>query len=641
MNKTEKIISDLVKKSLKPPPKLTLAEFAEARFRLSAENSAEAGRYYISRAEYQRGMLNAVTDPRYQEIVFCLSSQTGKTTINLIALLFYMSEEPSPILLVTPSEAMAKSVSKDRLNPALRDCVGFDKLLKENTSKESTNNILSKSFVGGNLNIIGSGSAAQLASRPIRVCLLDECDRFDGDAGGEGHAAELAKRRTANFYNRKLIYNATPTDIKTSYIWQKFLNSNQSYYHIKCPHCEDTFVPEWEHVRWIKDEITEEHKPHTALLYCPKCGTGLNDTDRNQAVRNGHWEAKFPKREVAGFHVSALHSPWANMKDLVTSWIEAQGNIAALKVFKNTVLGLPWEPATQDIDDAALVDHYRDIGLCNIPDDVTVLTSGVDTQNDRFESVLVGHGDNGRKYILDYQIFHGDPNTQAPQIELKNYLTSVFPRADGTKLLIAATVIDSGGTATQSVYKFTKDNAKYRIYAGKGAAGNRPAFPATASQTNLGKFYLIGIESIKEQFYSQLRIENPEEHGYIFISEKFGPDRLDQLTAEHKILKMRNGRHYWAWEKKSEEKPNEMLDCYVYANAAFESLNIDINTVSKYINSIRKNVIKQEQTEIETPKNIEIKTDIEDTPAQPIKPKTPTPRVHRKGALSRSFNTAY
>lgn len=638
MQNTTKIISDLIRRSLKPPPKLTLSQFAEERYRLSSESSAEPGRYYVSRAEYQRDMLDAISNPRNQEIVFCLSSQTGKTTITMITLLYYMSIEPSPILMVMPSESMAKSLSKERLNPALRDCVGFSDILKENKSKESTNNILSKSFTGGNLAIVGSGSPSEVSSRPKRIILCDEVDRFDPDTGGEGHAADLAAQRAATFSNRKIIYNATPTDIQTSYIWNKFQNSSQNYYHIKCPHCDDHFVPVWEMVRWSKDEITDQHYPETALLYCPHCGTGLTDADRNQAVRNGHWEAKYPDREVVGYHLSALHSPWATLKKLVNQWLAAQGNVGALKVFKNTILGLPWEPATRDVDDVALVDHYRDIGLHNIPDDVTVLTAGCDTQVDRYEAVIVGHGANGRKYLLDYQVIHGDPNTQGPQIELKNYLTSIYPRADGTKLLVAATVVDSGGTATQSVYRFAKENAKHRIYAGKGAAGNRPAFPQTASVSNLGRFYVIGIESIKEQFYSQLRIENPEEHGYIFISEKFTADRLEQLTAEHKVLKTRNSRSYWAWEKKNEEKPNEMLDCYVYACAAFESLNVDIDAIAKYINSVsrKKQVETAPSDPIQLPPEPEEKqVEVEEAPKPITKPR---PKIHRTGALSRSYN---
>lgn len=578
----KKTISDLIKKSLTPPPKLSLSQFAEERFRLSSENSAEAGKYYINRAEYQRDLLDAVTDPKYQEIVYCLSSQTGKTTVTLITLLYFMGVEPAPILLVTPSEAMAKSISKDRLNPALRDCVGFSDILKENKSKESTNNILSKSFTGGSLNIIGSGSASQLASRPIRVLLLDEVDRFDADAGGEGHAASLAARRTANFYNRKIIYNATPTDAETSYIWAKFQESNQNYYHLKCPHCEDYFVPVWDLVRWEKDS-NGDHMPHTALLHCEKCGVGLNDAERNQAVRNGKWVAQYPERSIAGFHLSALHSPWAEVPKLATEWISAQNDPSKLKVFVNTVLGKAWEQSAQKLDDINLIARATDISIGNIPDDVSVLTLGCDTQIDRFEAVLVGHGSEGRKYILGHKVINGDPATALPQQLLRDYILTKYTRNDGAELKVMATVVDSGGSATQAIYRFAANNLKYRVYAGKGREGNLPIFPQKASVTDKGRLYIIGVDSAKDAIYSALKIDDPESPGYIHLSDTLSPNFCDQLVSEKKILKNKNGYHRWQWVLPS-GKHNEALDCVGYALAAYESLGVDATYFAKKLN---------------------------------------------------------
>ena len=43
-----------------------------------------------------------------------------------------------------------------------------------------------KKFAGGHLSIVGSNSASGLASRPIRILLMDEVDRYEQSAGAEG-----------------------------------------------------------------------------------------------------------------------------------------------------------------------------------------------------------------------------------------------------------------------------------------------------------------------------------------------------------------------------------------------------------------------------------------------------------------------
>lgn len=580
-NKNNNIIAELIKSAFNPPPKLKLSEFAEEYFRLSPEASAEPGRYFINRAQYQKEMLDAVCDPRYQEIVYMCGSQLGKTSIQLIILLYFMKMDPSPILFINPTIEMSKAFSKDRLTPALRDSVGFSTLVAENKSKESGNTILSKQFPGGNLNLVGSNSAAGLASRPIRVVLADEIDRFALD-NGEGSPLQLGIRRTSNFWNRKIIIASTPTDEATSEINARYQASNQSEYHINCVHCNEYFVPKWDLVKWDKDETTGDHKPETALLHCPHCGSGHTDAQRNQAVRQGKWVQRFPERNIAGFHLSALHSPWAVLEQLVIDWIRAQSDKANLKVFVNTVLGQCFKEATQSLDNLNLIDRVTPISLENIPEDVSILTAGCDTQADRFEAAIIGHGNAGKKYLLDHKVIHGDPATRPVQADLKAYLTQQFTRVDDVKLRIKATAIDSGGHATQEIYRFAKENLALRFYAIKGRQGQLPLWPSRASVTDKGRLYIVGVDGGKDYIYSSLKIEDPNSEGYFYLSDTLTPDFLQQLTSEEKQLKVKNGYSYWVWHLPS-GKRNEALDTVCYGLAAFESLQLDPEKMNRRI----------------------------------------------------------
>ena len=65
----------------KCPPKLTISQWADLYRYLSPEASAEPGKYKTSRAEYQRGIMDAFSDPQVTRIVVMSSAQVGKTEI--------------------------------------------------------------------------------------------------------------------------------------------------------------------------------------------------------------------------------------------------------------------------------------------------------------------------------------------------------------------------------------------------------------------------------------------------------------------------------------------------------------------------------------------------------------------------------
>ena len=77
-------IRAIVKKAFKiwkSPPKLTISQWADEKRYLSAEASAEPGKYKTDRAEYQRGIMDAFSDPLVELIVVMSSAQVGKTEI--------------------------------------------------------------------------------------------------------------------------------------------------------------------------------------------------------------------------------------------------------------------------------------------------------------------------------------------------------------------------------------------------------------------------------------------------------------------------------------------------------------------------------------------------------------------------------
>ena len=64
---------------LKPPTELTISDWADQNRRLSSEASAEPGQWRTSRAEYQRGIMEAVSDAATETVVIMSSSQVVKS----------------------------------------------------------------------------------------------------------------------------------------------------------------------------------------------------------------------------------------------------------------------------------------------------------------------------------------------------------------------------------------------------------------------------------------------------------------------------------------------------------------------------------------------------------------------------------
>ena len=63
---------------LRPPPELTISDWADQNRQLSSEASAEPGQWRTSRAEYQRGIMEAISDAGVERVVIMSSSQVGK-----------------------------------------------------------------------------------------------------------------------------------------------------------------------------------------------------------------------------------------------------------------------------------------------------------------------------------------------------------------------------------------------------------------------------------------------------------------------------------------------------------------------------------------------------------------------------------
>jgi len=565
-----------------PPPKITTSEWAD-RFRYIPKGSAaEYGKWETSRAPYQREMMDAASDANVEEIVYMTASQIGKTEILNNAIGYYIDQDPCPILAVAPTVELAESWSKDRIALSIEATPRLKDRVKEAKSRDSGNTISHKQFPGGHLTLVGANAPAGLAQRPIRIVIADDVDRFPGSAGSEGDPISLAKRRTATFWNRKIILASTPTTKGMSRIEEGWEESDQRRFHVPCPRCGAEQVLKWSPttaslgyegrggIVYEKDARDDPVK-ESAAYQCGECLGRIDESEKWEMMRRGRWIARYPEREMRGYHVSALYSPWGRWSEIVAEWAAAHRRPERLKTFINTILGESWEEEGDSLEVEALKDRQEEFAA-PVPNGVGVVVAAVDVQSDRLEMVVKGFGADEESWTIEHLVFSGDPGHESVWNDLDRALAGKWRHQSGRMISIECVVVDSGGQHTDQVYRFCAVRARRRIYAIKGATGAREVVgKPSKTERYRNKLFIVGVDTAKDRVWSRLKTHRPEEGkagpGFIHLSMTLSDEYLEQLVSERPVKKWQRGKG-WRREWVKTRERNEAWDLEVYSLAA-------------------------------------------------------------------------
>lgn len=589
-SKVFKLFTELAK-TLAPPPKLTVSEWADRYRRLSPEASAEPGQWRTDRAPFLRAVMDAINDSEVQNIILMFSAQAGKTETLLNIIGYFVDYDPSPIMLVQPTEQMAEAFSKDRLAPMLRDTPTLRDKVKDVKSRASGNTLMHKKFPGGHITLAGSNAPASLASRPIRVVLLDEVDRYPRSAGTEGDPVNLVSKRTTTFWNRKRIMVSTPTIKNASRIEFAYEESTMEQWCLPCPSCGEYQPLSWKQIDFdydddLKKTVRVEHA-------CKECGALHGEFEWKYDYANkGKWVARKNNAKTRGFHLNELASTFSSWADIVHNFKEAKkGGTEMLKTWVNTSLAETWEEETEKMDHHTIMKR-AEMYHADVPEGVKVLTAAVDTQDDRFEVEIQGWGAGYENWHIEYKVIYGD--LKQPQVwsELDEYLKSTFTDMHGRTFSIKATLMDSGGHFTNEVYKFTKERAERYVFAIRGMSSGASSehIPLIHKRSNNNRYkawvYTLGVDEGKSKVMSAINTfpteDNPNPSGMVHFpiitptsNRGYNETYFKGLASEVMQLRYRNGVAYYVWVQV--EKRNEPLDLAVYNRAAIELLNVNLD----------------------------------------------------------------
>lgn len=599
---------------MKPPDDLSVSEWADKKRRLSPEASAETGQWRTSRTPYLKEPMDAFSDPKIRRIVIVSSSQVGKSEAinNMIG--YVIDQDPGSILFVHPTTVDAKEYSKLRIAPMFRDCNTLKSKVADPKSRTSNNTILQKSYPGGILTLCGSTEAHALASKPIRYVFGDERDRWAASAGKEGDPWKLAMARQITFYNAKAVEVSTPTIKNHSAIADSFSEGTMERWCVQCPHCKGYHDIQFSDIRFDKEETIVNNKKHykiTAIYYiCPECAAVSSEAEMKR--QPAKWVAENPsayEKGVRSFWLNSFISPWATWESSIVEYLEALGNSAKMQVVYNTRFGMLWEDRG-DLEDEESIMARREDYKAELPDGVLLLTCGVDTQDNRLEYEVVGHGHFGETWGIKKGIIMGRPDAEETWQVLDDVIDHVYRFESGVGLKISAAFVDEGGHFTQDVRLRCRERLGKKVFAIKGLFGDGIPYTAPPKQQKIvinGKYigqcwwYGIGVDSGKQIIMDNLRVQSSgNKYCHFPLRDDYNTAYFQGLLSERLVYK-EGRKHPWQWEKIPGHERNEALDCRNYALAAAKALAPDYDALERRLKGVGNKLEKKKSEAVVKP----------------------------------------
>lgn len=569
--------------ALRPPPRLSLAEWAPLHARLY---DGSVFRPY----PYQRAILDAMVDPAVKQITLMKSARVGYTQMLSAALGYFVAQQPSKIMVVQPTTEDAEDYSKDTIDP-LGDWPALAGLLSEVKARAKGNTIKRKAFPGGSLRIVGANSPRAFRRIDLDVILFDEVDGYPQMAGKEGDQIALGLKRLTQSLHPLAVLGSTPLIDGESKIADAFAAGTGERFHVPCPRCGEFQFLRWGDgtgpgMRWRDDD------PATAHYVCVN-GCPIDEAHKLCMIDAGRWVAEQPFKGHRSFHVWSAYCPlpgaaWPN---LVEEFLAAKQDREKLQVWTNTVLGETWVDRGEAPDWRRLYDRREPWEPGAVPAGGLFLTAGADVQRDRIEVSVWAWGRGKESWLIEHRLLMGDPFQAAVWRDLSTMLAETWRHEHGADLQLTMTAIDAGDGVTIEAVKAWVRTAGPRVMAIKGSSiALAPILgqPTAADVSFRGKkiaggvkLWPVGSSAAKSEFYGFLRLAPPTMEsgeafpaGYVHVPEHIGEETIKQLVAEHRVTRGGKGRkRTTGWEPLRDR--NEALDCRNYARAAAARQGLD------------------------------------------------------------------
>lgn len=577
-------------RQLQPPENLTVSEWAEKYRMLDSKTSAMPGPWRNEKTPYLKEIMDEFINYDTEEIIFCKPSQVGGTEAMQNMLGYVIQQDPSPTLIVYPTDTLAESISKNRLEPMIRASKPLRKLYNENESSK-----LELQFDGMYLSLNGANSPSALASKAIKFLFLDEVDKYPGASKKEADPIRLARERTKTFTNQRKIYMTSTPTLQTGHIWQALQGADiEKHYFVPCPHCGEYIELKFSNLRFPSgDDLDNSERADMAVYVCQECGCKITDQDRDNMIRYGEWREVRRNTKASkkvAFWINTLYSPFVRFSEIVKEFLDSKDNPDLLQNFVNSWLAEPWEDTKLKTDADMVMERQTDLPQLVVPSWARYLTAGVDVQETCLYWTIRAWG----PYITSQNIAHG----QALSFQdIESTMNTPYLTESGEQVIVSLCLIDSGYDA-DSTYDFCATNSEWAMPV-KGASNPMMSHFKTSKINKVdSKAYgmnlvLVDGDKYKDMIASRMRKDNGK--GAWMVYEGCDREYAEQVTSEHKVNEKSGSRIVQRWRPKHSHIDNHYLDCEVYSLAAADILGVRM--LHLQVEAERKEQLQRQQEE--------------------------------------------
>ncbi len=654
---------------LRPPVRLSVAEWSEKFRILSGEESAIPGKFSWAVSPALREIAEVANAPGTRRLVVQKSAQVGYTAgivCNVIG--YHVHYRPSVIVAAFPRTQAAKDFASEKLDPMIRRSPVLAKRITLN-SRAQGNSALRKRFPGGLIKLVGTNSPSDVKSTSARVVIVEEPDDAATDVRGQGNSLKLLGERVKTDPRSLFLVGGTPTAKNASAVEAEMRTTDKRYFHVPCHGCGEAHVPDWEHVTIPEDEKAENHEvygryqPDAAFYTCPHCGELWSDDQRianlRRAERDGFGWIPSAVGATPGYYLNELLSTFdgSRVPVLARKYLEAKceldkGDPTDMIAFWNSTRGLTWEYRGELPEEDTLRERAESYMEWSCPVGGLVVLMTVDVQHDRLAVTVwvVGRGE--EMWLAFWGEFYGQTvvSHAGAWIELEAAMGRRVKHATGVALPVAALAIDSSdGQTSEAVYAFVrKHNRPERpVYAVKGASDSvgkveiwsppkaiDPNAKATKASRAGVRTHIVGTAKAKDLILGwseqagRVRLEGngpARMHWYEGVRDDFYEQLLSEIKIPGRINKARR-----EWKVRTDRR-NEALDCTVYALWLLRALRLHLRKAQQWDYAELKVrqaplIVEDEHIpEVQTSASTSTSTPPEQPPPAPVAPPTPSP----------------
>ena len=579
---------------LRPPEQLTVSEWAEKYRMLDSKSSAMPGPWSNDITPYLTGVMDEFNNYETEKIIFVKPTQIGGTEALQNMIGYIVMQDPSPTMIVYPTDTLAKSVSENRLQPMLKATPEIAKKFDENSS------LLELQFDSMYISLTGSNSPSGLASKPIRFLMMDEVDKYPGASSKEADPIKLASERTKTFHNKKIYITSTPT-LKTGHIWkEKEAADIEKHFFVPCPHCGEYIEFKFQNIRFPDDEgMSYADRAEFATYVCQECGCLITDNDKHNMLKLGEWRTVRQNtkyvRNVA-FWINTLYSPFVRWSDIAKEFLVSKDDPEDLQNFVNSWLAEAWEDTKLKTSAELVLERQTELPAYVVPQWTKLLTAGVDVQENSLYWSIRAFGE----FLTSQNIAHGQSLSFE---EIDRIMNMQYMTEEGDPMVVNLCLIDSGDQ-TDIVYDFCALHSDYALPVKGSSHAQLSHYKLSMVNKTDSRAYGMQLVLVDGGRYKDMiagRMQRPNGKGSWMVYSGCDMEYATQVTAEHKVNVKTPGGTKQVWQKKSSHADNHYLDTEVYALAAADVMGV------RTLHLVEEQQVKPAREEPETPEEQWIK----------------------------------